>query len=276
MGWNGNNGAETKPLARRQNEKKPATTSPSLVRGIVAGLIVVVAAALAIYLMTQQDAKPKEPAPNAPKVEKISDVAKSIPSAPQKDPVIEERTRKVAKIKAMTPEQRLDFLYEEAKKKPLDLTPSTNKVFKTGVEQVMSWIFTTRLGDPPPPLPQLTIFDEVHLAEIIIADNPILETDSERVKDAKETVALAKKELVNFIKEGGDVEEFLTYYRDQLREAHNEYVKAQRKIINAYRDGEDPEVCRVYAEQINAELEEKGIKKFEVPQALIDKFTNQK
>jgi hypothetical protein len=274
MGWNGHNVAETKSKstqAKRDQQSKQFLCT----RTFVACLIVLVAAALAIFFVKNNEVKPTKAEQHISKPQK-SKVPKDVTTVTDKTPIKNERDTKIARIKAMTPEERLEFLYEEAKNRPLDMTPSTNKVFKTGIEQVMSWIFSTRLGDPPPPLPQITIFDEVHLAEIIIADNPILETDSARVKECKEMVALAKKELVKFIKEGGDVEEFLTYYRDQLREAHHEYVAAQRKIINAYKEGIEPEVCRAYADQINAELAEKGIKQFEVPQALIDKFSNQK
>ena len=274
MGWNRNNGAEIKPSSIRQLSKKNAR--PKYLHGIIAGLIVVVVAVTALCLMSKQENAKQEIVPKAPKTEKGNKGAKRIPVQQNQAHNSDNRAEQMAKLKAMTPQERLDFLYEEAKKKPLDLTPSTNRVFKTGVEQVMSWIFTTKLGDPPPPLPQMSIFDEVHLAEIIIADNPVLGTDSEKVKECKEVVALAKKELIAYIKEGGNVEDFLAYYRDQLMEAYHDFASAKRKIFQAYIDGEDQEVCRVYAEQVNAELAQKGIRQVIVPQALIDKFSKPK
>lgn len=122
----------------------------------------------------------------------------------------------------------------------------------------MTWIFTTKPGDLPPPMPKISIHDELHMAEILIANNPIVEGDSESVKNAKEIVALAKKELRDYIKQGGEVEEFLEYYRGQLTQMHNEHVdamKSVRQIIN-----EDPDIAVEYLNQVNKRLEERGIK----------------
>ena len=186
--------------------------------------------------------------------------------------VDDERQREIARLRAMTPEEKLEYLYERAKERPYDPNPPQGRAFSSGTEQVMSWIFTTRLGDPPPPLPKLSIFDEVHMAEIILNDNPASKDDSEDIKDAKETVALAKQELIKYVTEGGDVEGFLTYYRDQLAEAHHEYNAARKKVYEAYRTGFDREVCDLYLQRINAELAEKGIKEVVVPDKLIERF----
>ena len=275
MGWNGNG----KPQSNAQTigrKALPSKKTSTIKRCILAGIFVVLVSAVAICYMAMSGRKTSVPAPETPKAKKIVDKAQPELQPAKVEQADDERAKKIARLKAMTPEERLEFLYDEAKKRPLDLTPSTNRVFRTGVEQVMSWIFTTKLGDPPPPLPRMSIFDEVHLAEIIIADNPVLETDSEKVKECKEMVALAKKELIAYIKEGGNVEDFLAYYRDQLKEAYHDFTSAKQKIFQAYIDGEDPEVCRVYAEQVNAELARKGIKQVSVPQALIDKFSRQK
>lgn len=186
-----------------------------------------------------------------------------------------ERQREIERLRAMTPDEKLDYLYERAKERPYNPNPPEGRAFSSGTEQVMSWIFTTRLGDPPPPLPRLSIYDEVHMAEIILADNPVSEDDGENIKDAKETVALAKKELIKYIKEGGDVEGFLTYYRDQLSEAHHEYNSARRMVFEAYRTEPDREVCDLYLQRMNAELAEKGIKEVVVPEKLIERFSKE-
>ena len=104
-------------------------------------------------------------------------------------------------IAKMSLEERREFLQKEMIEKPLDLTPTTNRAFRTGTEQVMSWIFTTDLGSMPPPLPRISIRDEAHIMEILDAPNPIFEGDSDRAKDAKEMVALAKEELRKFLDE---------------------------------------------------------------------------
>ena len=88
-------------------------------------------------------------------------------------------------------------------------------------------------------------------------------------------VALAKKELIQYIKEGGDITGFLTYYRDQLKEAYHSYNSARRMVLEAYRTEPDRELCDLYLNKINEELSHKGIKKITVPDEIKQKLLNQ-
>jgi hypothetical protein len=166
----------------------------------------------------------------------------------------------------MTPEERMRYLFEEAAKKPIDLTPSTNRLFKTGTEQVMSWIFTTELGAMPPPLPRIPIRDEAHMAEILMAKNPVFEGDSEKAKEAKQMVEMAKKELIKFLKEGGSVDEFFEYYRGELVQAHNEWKECQKSVLQVVR--EEPDLAAEYITEINNRLSQKGIRPVKLPPKL--------
>ena len=174
---------------------------------------------------------------------------------PQEDP---EKAALRAKLKGMTPQERMDYLFERMKNTPIDFAAKTNRPFATGVEQVISSIFMTRLGDLPPPTPGIPIRDELHLAEILIANNPALEGDSERVKEAKAVVEAAKKELRQYIKEGGDIKDFLEYYRGQLVQANMEWRESQKSVMRVIR--EDPGIAVDYVKAVNKRLAEKGIK----------------
>lgn len=263
MSWNGSNGASAP-------KQKPVNGARAVSKGAIAGVIVVLGAAAALYfLMPASAPTPKASAPKE-KSTAIAEVAPAeagpaeveVEEAPVKkiDP---EKAARAAKLKAMSPEERLEFLFEEAKKKPIDFTTTTNRPFATGTEQVMSWIFTTRVGNMPPPMPKMSIRDEAHLAEILMADNPILEGDSENVQIAKEAVELAKKEAIEFVKQGGDVQEFLEYYRGVLVEAHQEWQASQKAVMQVIR--EEPELAADYIETVNKRLAEKGIKPVNIP-----------
>lgn len=264
MAWNGSGkgGASAAP-------KKPVKAKPlALGKGAVAGVIVVVAAALAAYfLLPSEKPSVKEPTTEKPKkieVVKPAEVVKTVDPESEKPKVEPEKAARAAKFRAMTPAERLEFLFEEAKKKPIDFTTTTNRSFATGTEQVMSWVFTTRVGDMPPPMPKMSIRDEAHLAEILLADNPVLEGDSEKAKEAKEMVELAKKEAIEFVKQGGEVQEFLDYYRGQLVQAHMEWQESQRAVIKIIH--EDPDLAVDFVESLNKKLGEKGIKPVVIPQ----------
>ncbi len=253
-------------------EEKKGAKAPSMMRGLVAGAIIAAVGVAALFVLAPEE----EPAPETPKAPKPvktetrtwvtnggEPVKKVVePKEPTEEQLAEERLQK---IKAMTPKERMEFFLEEAKNRPIDLYPTTNNVFNTGTEQVMSWIFTTKIGDPPPPMPKMSVMDEAHLAEILVASNPTFETDSEKVADAKAAVEWAKKELIEYIGQGGDAKDFLEYYRGELVQAHNEWKEAQRNVMTILE--EDPDIAADYIAEVNAQLAEKGIKGVIIPPA---------
>ena len=165
---------------------------------------------------------------------------------------------------AMSREEREKAAYKRIVETPLDLTPKTNRIFRTGIEASMARIFMTRRGDPPPPpfTTAITIRDEVHLAEILTAANPVLDTDTQAQADSKEMVEFAKKEMVGFVKNGGDPEEFLEYYRGKLQEAFDVRRESMVSLMKFAR--EEPELAAEYLVRINASLAEKGIRTIEL------------
>lgn len=255
--------------------KKPrkVATSGAPISGKIKGLMALVAVCvigMVAYLFVVQDA-PKPTKPVEKRVEKKSievvkpEITHVVEEAPKIDEeaIAREKKRKSLRdmLKNMTPEERANYQWEKFKSEPIDLTVPSNRVFATGTEQIMSWIFTTEVGTLPPPLPMIPGKERAHFAEILLSDNAITENDSEKSANAKEMVALAKKELIDYIKKGGDVDDFFDYYRGQLVQAHQEreeYRKAAMKVMK-----EEPEIANDFIDELNAKLEEKGIKKLE-------------
>jgi len=272
VGWNGSNSGSS-AVVKDGGRKPSAKAAPSFKKGIIAGLIVVVGAGIAAFIIGRGRSPSAPQANKAPKSTQIAEVTPQIvtqkveevvkPEPSKETPQQKAKRERSAKLKAMTPEQRLNYLYEEAKRMPIDLSASTNQAFRTGTEQAMSWIFTTRLGDPPPPLPVFSMRDDAHMAEIILASNPALETDSEKVKDAKFMVEQAKKELIEYIKQGGNVDEFMDYYRGQLILANQRWKDSQKEVMRVLR--EEPDIAADYVREVNKGLAEKGIKPVMVP-----------
>lgn len=259
-GWNRGTGA-TKPAPQKK---------PGVMRGAIAGLAVVaVLGVAAFFIFGGKDAKPK-----AEKVEKKpAQLAEVKPAAaPHIEKVSAEAAAKSArreKLMKMTPEERADFVLQELKNRPLNLSVSTNHTFSTGTEQVMSWVFTTRLGDMPPMLPKLPKSEMLHLTEILIADNQEFDSDPEKVRNSKQVVLQVKKELREYIKQGGEVEDFLSYYHDQLRQAHEEWITCGKSVREMCL--KDPELAQDYCKEVNKRLESKGIKPVKLPIGLLRK-----
>ena len=142
--------------------------------------------------------------------------------------------------------------------------PNHKSDFSTGVEQVMGWIFTTELGDSPPPLPDLSAAERKRIVEILLAKNPVEEGDSEKSAEAKEMVSAAKKELMQYLKQGGDTDDFLTFYKNELVKAQEAREDAKRLVREMAREGDDDMTVQ-FLKEVNGKLAERGIKAVELP-----------
>ena len=162
-------------------------------------------------------------------------------------------------MKALTPEERNEIRIAKFEEKGIDLTVPSNRVVATGTEQIMAWIFTTEVGELPPPLPKIPDTEMVHLEKILMSDNAVLEGDSDRVAETKEMLKVVKKEMSEFIKKGGDPKEFLEYYRGELVQAHETRKTVRQSVMKVLK--EEPAIALEYLDEVNKELAAKGIKK---------------
>lgn len=180
-----------------------------------------------------------------------------------------ERARRREMFAKMTVDEKIDYLHEQIKNTPIPNTP-TNRLYATSLEQTMDWIFTCEVGNPPPLLPPMSLFDQMHLAEILIMDNPILEGDSDKAVESKETMKLAKRTFIQFLKDGGNPDDFLPYYHSQLVAAHDEYKMARQSIVEVIKT--EPDIAVDYIKKVNSGLSSKGIKNVVIPKRMLDAF----
>ena len=260
-GWN-------RPSANQPATKKGGVKAPSMMKGIIVGAVAVVVGVVCIFAFSngEADSRPLQKGRSSGRIKEVTPApAPKAVEEPKEEKKVNTAKLELAKrLKAMTPEERVDFIFAEAAKRPIDLTPTTNQPFKTAIELQMARIFTTQLGNMPPPLMPIALKDEAHLAEILIANNPAIEGDSEKIKEAKEMVELAKKELKDYIKQGGEVRDFITYYYGKLDEAFREHRMAQTELLKSAK--ENPDIAQEYCDKINERLTEKGIKPVELPE----------
>ena len=168
------------------------------------------------------------------------------------------------------PEERRLEAYEKAlAESPLPNT-SSNRLFRSGIEQVMGWIFTTEVGEMPPPLPRISDFDIVHLQEIFDSKNEVGKTDTQKQADVKNTVDFAKAELKKYLEKGGDPDEFLKYYHDQLKTAHQHRQIVQDQVMKVLQ--EEPERAEDFLRDANKGLAELGIKAVVIPERIKQRF----
>lgn len=170
-------------------------------------------------------------------------------------------TNEVAEVKERpkTPEE---IEAEARKKDPLyDRHHIVAKMplVKEPIEQLMLTVFTTELGDMPPMLPAIPAFDEERFEKLVNRKTNPEKGDSEEVLLSKEIVNAVKKELAEYLKEGGTTSGFLSYYVSELDSAFKEREMCKSLAMKAMKT-EDPEVAREYFFRLNEELAKKGIK----------------
>ena len=160
---------------------------------------------------------------------------------------------------------------ERIRKSPKNMYALTNQewrsakvVFNTGVDQVFDRIFNCTPGDMPP-IPPIGIEpnERKRLAEILIEKSEPAEDDGEETVLRRDNVNYAKSEMRKFIKEGGSPEEFLDYYYNELRRAHDRHYDASEAVYDTIRN-ESPEVAREMYLKVNEMLQKDGIKGIEL------------
>lgn len=238
-----------------------AAPNPAIVRGLVAGVIVVAASVVSWLVLSPGAPEAEETRAPAGKAARITEATPAAPPVAE-EPV--EKAKEPAKPKAaswrnpkLTEDQRLDA-YEKALEETKLPEESTNRLFRSGLEQVMGWIFTTELGDMPPPLPQVADIDIVHLQEILDYKSKIGKDDTDQQADAKDTVNFAKEELRKYLEKGGSPDEFLAYYHDELQAAFMERNMAYDQVLKVI--STEPELASDYVKKVNESLAKKNIK----------------
>ena len=259
------------PLSVREGGKVVESTpraGAGWVRGASAGALVIVAAVAAWMLL-------KDSAPPAPgKETEAKVVSKSTPTK-KAVPVASHAVKASVSAEAAQPPpssvaNRTEAAGEETPvptnvAQTAAASPERPKpAFKTGVEQVMGWIFTTELGSVPPPLPNLSKKEMQNIVSIILSKNEVTEQDSERTALAKNVVEQAKKELMQYLKNGGDPQSFLAFYHNELKKASDEWRDAQKLVLQSRKE-EGAEAGLAFADEVNKRLSEKGIRQVKIP-----------
>lgn len=190
----------------------------------------------------------------------IKDLGKGVkPKSQAKEP--QGNAESVAKTK---PKEKMDVfvgppptVIKKSNKPPFKLPEVPKRTFSTGLEQQISWIINSKPGDMPPLFIPLDDEDMKDLPAILISKSEIKEGDSEALAECKKSVDFAKKEMVKFIKEGGDPNEFLRYYHNELHRCYEWREEAIRQASEIY--DKEPALCKDFIKKINEKFEAEGI-----------------
>lgn len=250
-GWNRSSRGAAKAPAKK----------PSAMRGILAGISVVVIALVGLWLVTGPSEKDA-----GEKVNVRPEKARDQKNYRKVDEISHVKPRKQYETKSKSVEEALQRV-EEAQE-PLRIEPlpkpegngsshPPKRTFHTCTEQLLSWLCHVELGEPPIPPPPLPDGELANLASILISKNEVSDDDSPSVANAKRMVDAAKKEMMKFIKEGGNPDEFMQYvFREQCKafETRNLAIEMYEEMSE-----DDPAMAKDFAKKVNERLTEQGI-----------------
>lgn len=256
MSWNKSDVANA---SENNSAKAKAAMPSSALKGLLALVIVCALGAGVFYFIRSADSGDDADADAKP--DRIASVQPAQITKPKKsvsEPIAHrEVSRTGDKVAdALAEVNAIESLNIQAP--PKKRAPAVKRTFKTGVEQLMSWVFTTELGDMPMPIPSLSDDDRNNLASILVSKNEITDDDSDMAAFCKETVDFAKQEMAKFVKDGGDPDDFLQYYFRELRKAFEIRNEAMNQV-ETLRE-ESPELAVEFARKINERFAEEGIK----------------
>lgn len=271
-------------VAEASGKAKPRKPSginknPAIVKGIVAGVVVVAVAIGAFLFLTKnkssapQETKPKKPAkislatptPSKPKTQAAS--TNTVKTSEPKKPVLPilGKTPTGEEYVAMTAKTNEDGVVTERYQLPdgswkrvVQLQRKETMVFDNDFDLALSLIATTPMDQELPPMPDMgddleAVFKKAIESPIIIKD-----TDSDRVKAMKKGAQQVRLEIADLLAEGYSIKQILNEHnglRQQNIEVRREF---QTELNELYRSG-DIEGARQYLETMNKALDEKGI-----------------
>ena len=264
--------------------KRPASQGAGMSRGlryaILAGAVALVVALVAWLLLAPKESPKVSPA-QSPATPAVKEVPQRVnpprqvtekPSAPQVEVHPEPSKKPTGKLPApsnLSDEVRAIKAASLSNTVVAVTNARPEQVFKTATEQVMSFIFNAEVGDMPPPLPTLPRHEMERIEEILNTPNLVKEGDSEEVAARKQMLEQAKKELKDYMAQGGTPAEFLRFYHEQLKKYYNERLDAQKLVMTMIRD--EPEVAGEFMKKVNQRLAERGIKAVHIPKPFLER-----
>ena len=238
--------------------KEPKRKSPAGTHILIAALVAVLAIGAGVFFLMPEDKVEGRSVPVAKKrakvkVQPVSSHRISFDTKGETNPKVRQAMEVLNKKADAIEIKRLQLAAKFAK-----LPKPAKSIFKSGGEQLLSWICETEPGDMPMPMPRLEGEDLQNVALMLVEKNEPLETDSEEIAAVKENLKAAKEEMRKFIKAGGDPNDFLQYHNDQLIRCFEFRNEALQQVAELYE--EDKSLARDFLKKLNERFDSEGIK----------------
>ena len=132
----------------------------------------------------------------------------------------------------------------------------------TGADQMLA-MMTANNGFGAPPLPQMNNFEN-DFADALKIPIEILPTDSKEIKELKERVIAARKEMLDLMAEGFSANDVIKDWEKMQEDNVSVRLDAVHKVKEFLKEG-DRESAQILCDEYNKVLERAGIMKIELP-----------
>lgn len=131
--------------------------------------------------------------------------------------------------------------------------------YRNATEQLLMQTFSCPLGLAPRPIGFIPAEDRQDMINILAMPVKIEDDDDEDTRIGKEIIADAKKELIQYIADGGDPNTFFQYYYDELVKAYELHNEVQEEVRRLAEEEKDPDLARQFMKKANEMLTAEGI-----------------
>lgn len=249
-------------LAKRKSAK-----SVSAVRGVLAGLVVVVGALAAFYFLVpsnsgneqKQNVKKQERKPNAYGTPKPANDSGAAVKQDKKS-----ATQGNAAPAALPGDTHSDSAATDGETPAQEEKPKPRRIFKHGTDQLIWLAVFASNGGPIPPLPHITAADTDKFIDTLNDPIAIDPEDPPRIQDMKRKINELRKEVAGMIAQnpGKELSDILNEHRDEFNGRLNLHSDAQREYNRFLEEG-DAEGAEEYRLQANELLAEYGVEPIE-------------
>ena len=259
MGWNGSD--------RRGNstpvQPKAAAKKPSPIRGIVAGLVVVILALAGAWYFLGDSLTSTAPKDKKTKTIKKVEHAKAAVDRKQSVEVEAQVVEIGEDIQGSETRNTADAQPADAKKEE---KPKPKRVFKSGTDELIAMVMSNPPGGQMPPLPAIGPGETKHFLESLKKPIEIDKDDSDHVKAIKELVQNTREEIVKLMEENPNLS-FADILQEH-RKINNENVDIRGKTIAELQkiiDEGDIEGAMKFRTTMNFALQQMGIEEMDTP-----------
>ena len=274
MVWNGSKVGNGNATASAKSKAR----NPSPLRGVVAGILVAALAAGAYFLFFAGTAKPKPRQVPKGRSSQIAEVKHAPAPKPQQEKVEPEKPKELPPQRIgelrngyrLLPSGRLHRVKGEIHVggKPTTLI---EKTFPHGSDRMIAYLLTaepggTMIGDSESIMRGFNeVFAKSLKDEIVIAPD-----DTDEVKELKQSVLDARREIQGRMADGRSAEEVMIEARNQLLELTLYHDELKQQVIRLAEDGMTQKDYDELIGAANLMLEERGIGKIQMPKFVGD------